>query len=447
MAPVTGSQHLRVVPGDVMQVSVENVGSLERKLTVKFPAERFETQVSARIAELGRTVRLKGFRPGKVPMAVIKQRFGEQVRGEVLSDLIGSTLREAVTQEKLQPVANPAIDTTGKPENGEIAYTATFEVMPEFPEVDVATLEIKRPQAEVADADVEKMLETLRQQRRSFELVERASAEGDFVMFEYAAQAGDYRFPAEGLERAGSVLGSGTLFKALDETLTGHSAGDEFDAEISFPEDFGNPQLAGKTAQVSFKIIKVQAPNLPEVNEEFAKLFGIADGNLDTFRKEVRANLERELKATLMGRLKAEVAEKLADAHGELEVPNMMVQAEARNLAAGSVPRGQQPPPQLVEAAMPMARKRVIAGLLMGEIARKQELKVDRKRVAEQLAAIASTYEEPEKVVELYNGDPQLMSGLQNRVMEDQVAEWVAEHAKTTDKNLGFDEVMRPAGA
>ena len=430
-----------------MQFSVENVGKLERKLTVRFPAERFESQVSERIAEMGRTVRLKGFRPGKVPATVIQQRFGSQVRGEVLSDLIGSTLREAFEKENLRPVANPSIDTTGKPENGEIAYTATFEVMPEFPEVDVAALEITRPVSEVTAADIEKMIETLRMQRRSFDDVERASAEGDFVMFEYAATAGDYRFPVEGLERAGSVLGSGTLFKALDEALTGRKSGDEFETEINFPEDFGNLQLAGKTAQVSFKIIKVQAPNLPEVNEEFAQLFGIVDGDLDTFHKEIRANLERELKATLMGRLKGEVAEKLANAHGELDVPNMLVQAEARNLAAGSVPRGQQPPQQLIEAAMPMARKRVIAGLLMGEIARKQEIKIDRKRVAEQLAAIASTYEEPEKVVELYNGDPQLMSGLQNRVMEDQVAEWVAEHAKTTDQPLGFDEVMRPAGA
>jgi trigger factor len=170
-----------------MQVSVENIGTLERKLTVKFPAERFDSQVSARIAEMGRTARLKGFRPGKVPPAVIKQRFGEQVRGEVLSDLIGSTLREAVTQEKLQPIANPAIDTTGKPENGEIAYTATFEIMPEFPVVDVAALEITRPAARVTDADIDKMLETLRQQRRSFDEVDRASVDGDFVLFDYAA--------------------------------------------------------------------------------------------------------------------------------------------------------------------------------------------------------------------------------------------------------------------
>ena len=249
-----------------MQVSVENIGTLERKLTVKFPAERFETQVSARIAEMGRTVRLKGFRPGKVPTTVIKQRFGDQVRGEVLSDLIGSTLREAVAQEKLQPIANPAIDTTGRPENGEIAYTATFEIMPEFPLVDVAALEINRPVAVVTDADIDKMLETLRQQRRSFDEVDRASAEGDFVMFEYSAGAGDYRFPAEGLERAGSVLGAGTLFKALDEALTGRQADDSFETEIAFPEDFRNEQLAGKSATVSFSILKVQEPKLPEVD-------------------------------------------------------------------------------------------------------------------------------------------------------------------------------------
>lgn len=430
-----------------MQVSVENVGKLERKLTVKFPAERFESQVSARIAEMGRTVRLKGFRPGKVPTTVIQQRFGAQVRGEVLSDLIGTTLREAFDQENLRPVANPSVDTTGTPENGEISYTATFEVMPEFPSIDVAALAVQRPVSEVTEADIEKMIETLRQQRRSFDEVERASAEGDFVMFEYSAEAGEYRFPSEGLERAGSVLGSGTLFKALDDALTGRSAAEEFSADIDFPADFRNENLAGKTAKVAFKVVKVQEPKLPEVDAEFAKLFGIVDGDLETFRKEVRANLERELKATLMGRLKAEVAEKLADTYAEVDVPNLMVQSEARALAAGSVPKGQQPPPQLIDAAMPMARKRVLAGLLMGEIARKNELVVDRKRVAEQLAAIASTYEEPEQVIELYNSDPQLMSGLQNRVMEDQVAEWVAEHASTTVQNLSFDEVMRPAGA
>ncbi|HMH68467.1 MAG TPA: trigger factor [Pinirhizobacter sp.] len=429
-----------------MQVSVENVSKLERKITVKFPADRLESQVSARIAEMGRTVRLKGFRPGKVPLNVIKQRFGAQVHGEALSELIGSTLREAVEKENLRPIANPSVETTGNAENGEIAYTATFEIMPEFPEIDVAALEISRPVAAVSDADIDKMIETLRLQRRSFDEVPRASAEGDFVMFEYSAQAGDYRFPAEGLERAGSVLGSGNLFKALDDALTGRSAGDEANTEIEFPADFRNTDLAGKKAQVGIKIIKVQAPNLPAVDDDFVKAFGVADGDIETFRKEVRANLERELKGTLMGRLKAEVAEKLANAYPNLDVPNLMAQSEARSMAAGSVPRGQEPPAELVAAAEPVARKRVAAALLMGEIARKNEIRIDRSRMAEMLTTIASTYEEPEKVIELYNGDPQLMSGLQNRVMEDQVAEWVADHAKTTEQSLSFDEVMRPVG-
>jgi trigger factor len=427
-----------------MQVSVENVGKLERKLTVKIPADRLENKVSERIAEMGRTVRLKGFRPGKVPTNVIKQRFGAQVRGEVLSDLIGSSLGEAFEQEKLRPVAQPSVDTTGEPEDGQISYTATFVVMPELPEVDVSSMELEQTKAEVADSDIDSMIETLRLQRRSFDAVERASEAGDFVMFDYDAQTDDYRFPEEGQERAGSVIGGGTLFEALDEALTGHAAGESFSQDIAFPEDFGNAQLAGKTAKVNFSIAKVQAPNLPEVDDAFAKAFGIADGTVETLRKEVRANLERELKAALVGRLKNQVAEKLAEMHADMDVPKVMIDGEANGMVRSQLPEGQEPTAQMLAAAEPMARKRVIAALLLGEIARRQEIKVDHKRVAETLSAIASTYEEPERVVELYSGDPQLMQGLHNRVLEDQVAAWVAEHAKTTEKELSFDEVMKP---
>lgn len=427
-----------------MQVSVENVGTLERKLTVKFPAERLESQVSERLDQMRRTVRLKGFRPGKVPPAVVKQRFGAQVRGEALSELIGDTLREAFDKEGLRPVAQPSIDTVGEPEDGEIAYTASFEVMPELPEVDVSALKIERPVAEVTDADVDTMIETLRQQRRSFDEVDRAAQADDFVMFEYSAEAGDYRFPEEGLERAGSVIGAGQLFAALDDALSGHAAGDAFDQEIAFPEDFRNENLAGKTAKVHFEIIKVQAPNLPAVDADFVAIFGVGDGSVETFRSEVRANLERELKAALMGRLKSTVAEQLSAAHEDIDVPQVMVRAEAEGMVRNMVGKDREIPEQMFESAKPMARQRVIAALLMGEIARKQSLQIDNQRVSDTLMAIASTYEEPEKVIELYSSDPQLMQGLHNRVMEDQVAEWVADHASTTDKPLSFDEVMRP---
>jgi trigger factor len=316
--------------------------------------------------------------------------------------------------------------------------------MPELPDVDVSAMQIERITAEVTEADIDSMIETLRLQRRSFDPVDRASQDGDFVMFDYNAEVEDYRFPKEGSERAGSVIGAGNLFEALDEVLTGRKPGEEFSADITFPGDFGNEHLAGKTAKVGISIAKVQESHLPEVDDAFARAFGIADGTVETLRKEVRANLERELEAQLVGRLKNKVAEKLAEMHADLDVPRVMVENEARSMVSSQLPEGRQPTPEMIESVSNVARQRVIAALMLGEIARRQEIKVDRKRVADSLAAIASTYEEPDRVVELYNGDPQLMQGLQSRVLEDQVAEWVAEHAKTTDKPLSFDEVMKP---
>jgi trigger factor len=246
-----------------MQVSVENTGTLGRKLTLKIPAERVDQQVNERIVQMGRTVRLKGFRPGRVPPQVIRQRFGEQVRGETLSDLLSQSLQEAFEQEDLKPVAQPMIDTTGTPEDGEIACTVSFEVMPEFPEVDVAGLTIERPHAEVTEGDVDAMIETLRKQRRHFDAVDRASRAEDFVTFEYAATVGDYRYPEDGLERGSAVLDSGTLFEALDAALTGHEAGEEIQQDLEFPAEFGNQDLAGRKAAVALHIIKVQEPHLP----------------------------------------------------------------------------------------------------------------------------------------------------------------------------------------
>lgn len=430
-----------------MQVSVENVGTLERKLTVRFPAERLESQVSERIREMGRTVRLKGFRPGKVPASVVKQRFGAQVRGEALSELIGSTLREAFEQEKLQPVAQPAIDTTGEAEDGDIAYTATFEIMPDLPQVDVAALKIERPVAEVSDADIDGMIETLRAQRRTFDEVERASRVDDLVTFEYSAEAEGYRFPQEGLERASGVIGSESLFPALNEALTGHEAGESFEQDLVFPDEFGNDRLAGKTARVAMTIIKVQEPDLPELDSEFVRSFGVESGTMEDFRTEIRNNLEREMQAALTARLKSTVAEALAEAHPDIDVPRTMIRNESEGVLRNSIGKDQEVSQDMLKAVEPMARKRVIAALLMGDIARREEIKVDRKRIGEALGAIASTYEEPEQVIEMYNNDPQLMQGLSNRVMEDQVVEWVAEHADTTDNTLSFNELMRPEGA
>ena len=430
-----------------MQVSLENVGKLERRLTVKFPAEQFETKVRQRISELGRNVRLKGFRPGKVPVKVIEQRFGEQVRGEALSDLVGSTFREAVQQQNLQPVANPNIDTNGKPQDGEIAYTATFEVMPELPTVDVAILKIDRPKAEVGDVDVDKMIETLRVQRRVFEKVERAAAEGDMVIVDYAAQAGDFRHPAEGRERAATVLGGNTALAVFDGALKGHKAGEELSFDAEFPPNFPIPQLAAMQAHVDLRIGEVQEPKTPSVDEDFIRNFGIVDGTVETFRKEVRANLERELENALRARLRNEVGSKLAATYADLEVPKVLERMEAESLVRAAMPglSGEQAlPPAALEAAQPIAHQRVIAGLLLRQIAQSNNLRVDNRKVTERIAKIASTYEEPEQVVELYRNNPQMMENVRTSVLEDQVSEWVADHADATEVSLSFDAVMHP---
>lgn len=423
-----------------MQVSVENVGTLGRKLTVRFPAERLESTVRTRIQEMGRTARLKGFRPGKVPPKVIEQRFGKQIRSEALSEVIGSSYQEAVAQENLRPALRPAISTSGLPDNGEIEYTATFEVMPEFGRIDVSNLDIVKPLASVTDADIDQMIETLRLQRRTWSQVERAAAAGDMVLFEYAAQGEGFRYPESGMDRVGSVLGSGALFSAFEDQLTGRVIGDEFDQDLTFPADFRVARLAGNTAAVSVRIMRVQEPRLPDVDDAFAASFGIKEGGLARFREDVRANLERELNDAVTTRLKSAVLEKLLATHPDLELPQGMVESDARSLARQANPDAAD----AFAAYLPAARGRVAAGLLLAELARQNDIRVDPRRVSAALAIIASTYEEPEKVVELYSRDPQIMDGLRNRVLEDQVVEWIAEHASVSEQTLSFNEVMRP---
>lgn len=423
-----------------MQVSIENVGSLGRKLTVRLPAARLEDTVRSRIQEMGRTARLKGFRPGKVPTKVIEQRFGGQIRNEALSEMIGSSFQEAVDQEKLRPAVQPSISTSGRPENGEIEYVATFEVLPEIGKIDVSALEIVKPTSSVTAADVDQMIETLRQQRRSWTPVQRAAQDGDMVLFEYSAEGEGVRHPEAGSDRVGVVLGANAYSPELEQQLAGKSTDDEFKATVQFPEAFRIAALAGKSAEVAGKVVRVQEPQLPDVDEAFVASFGVKDGGLERFREDVRSNLDRELKGVLMGRLKAGVIEKLVDAHPELDLPQGMIENEARQLAR----QANAPGNEAFVAYLPVARRRVGAGLLISELARQNEIRLDPKRVSEALATIASTYEEPEKVVELYTRDPQLMNALRNRVIEDQVVEWIADHAKHSEQELSFNEVMRP---
>ena len=431
-----------------MQVSLENTASLERRMTVSLPAERLDGVVGQRLQEIARTAKLKGFRPGRIPAKVIEQRFGPQVRDEAMGELIRQSFDEAVRQERILPAGNPDIKAEPAGDGGEIRYTATFEVVPAFGPVDVTKLQFERVAASVEDSDIDDMLETLRQQRQAWHPVTRPASEGDLIRVETYAMAGSERIPTEGTEQGATVLGTSGMLPELETKLVGLSVGETREVEVTFPEAWRVPALAGQTVNVVVKADQVAESFVPEIDEAFIKSFGVRSGKLEVFRKEVRANLERELKGTLMNRLRAEVAQKLVGTYSDVEMPPRMVEQEARALARSTAESArQQGQPDVTESPEPFmnaARQRVAAGLLVGEIARQNGLSLDPARVRETMQLIASTYEDPGQVIELYRTDPNLMRNLQNRVMEEQVIDWIAERANATEQKLSFADVMRP---
>lgn len=435
-----------------MQVSVESLGSHERRMTLRLPAEHLESQVGGRLREIARTVRIKGFRPGKVPTTVVKQRYGEQVRAEVLDGMLREGFDNAIRDNALRIAGSPQIqpaEPTTEAADGDLAYVATFEVVPEFGDIDIVELNVVRHTAEVSDADIERMIENLRLQRRSWSAVTRPAQQGDAVDVETWSQAGDERLPSEGSEKGVSVIGSGAMLAEIESALVAMKTGDEKTVEVTFPADWRVPQLAGKDVQVHLKAEQVSEPVLPEVDAAFVRSFGVKSGEMEQFRSDIRSNLERELKGALMGRLRRAVGEQLIAAYAQVEMPPRLVENEARQMAQQTLEQarrqGQQVemPSNAHEQFLEPARKRVLVGLLVGEVARRNELKLDPQRVNETLRLIASTYEEPQQVIELYRNDPQLMTGLQSRVMEEQVIDWIAERARHTEQVLSFQEAIQ----
>jgi trigger factor len=423
------------------QVSVESVGNLERRMTLRVPAGNVETQVGGRLREIARTARIKGFRPGKVPTKVVEQRYGQQVRAEVLDGMLREGFDEAVRDNALRIAGNPRIEPAEATGEGELSYVATFELVPDFGDIDVAALQVVRHTAEVTEADVDRMVENLRLQRRSWTAVTRPAKEGDAVDVGTWSQSGDERLPAEGMEHGTDVIGSGAMLPAIEAALVGMSTGEEKSVEVAFPANWRVPQLAGRTVQVHLKAEQVSEPVLPEVDGAFIRSFGVKSGEMEKFRAEIRNNLERELKGTLMGRLRREVGEQLAAAYAGVELPPRLVEQEARGMAEQMRQQG-APGANAHEAFMEPARKRVLVALLVGEIARRNELRLDPKRLNELLRLIASTYEDPQQVIDLYRNDPQLMSGLQGRAMEEQVIDWIAERAQHTEQAMTFQEAI-----
>jgi len=429
-----------------MQVSVENTSALERRLTVQIPAEDIQGKVDDRLRELSKQVRIKGFRPGKVPMNVIRQRYGKQVRQEIVSEAMQHGLQEAIQTQDLRPASMPRIEPLddSKPED-DLEFFAVLEVYPELETVDVSELEVERPEADVTDEDIDDMLETLRKQRMKWEPVDRSPEEDDQVLVEYVAQTDEGRVPPKGHQRLAIIVGD-SGFESLEKAVAESKSGDTIETELMFPDDYREPALAGRAAEVKLDIKSISKASMPEVDEAFIKSFGVESGDIAELRQEIRANLERELRQARTSLVKVNLINGLIDSHPDLAVPESMVRNEAASMATQSGgTQGESPEPEQIEANMDAARRRVRGGLLMSELARQNGIRIDGARVRETIDTVAETYEEPDEVRQLYFGNQQLLQQVENAVLEEQVVDWVMEHAKVLPKPMAFKEVIEGA--
>ncbi|CDF83331.1 trigger factor [Pseudomonas sp. QL9] len=432
-----------------MQVSVESTSALERRMTVGVPAERIETEVNKRLQQTARRAKVPGFRPGKVPMSVIRQRYEAAARQEALGDLIQETFYEAVVEQKLNPAGAPSVEPKLFEKEKGLEYIATFEVFPEFQVAGFDGIEIERLQADVADTDVDNMLEILRKQNTRFEAVERAAQNDDQVNIDFVGKIDGEAFAGGSAKGTLLVLGSGRMIPGFEEGLVGAKAGEERVLSLTFPENYQNLDLANKAAEFTVTVNSVSEPKLPELNEAFFALFGIKESTLEGFRTEVRKNMERELRQAIKSKVKNQVMEGLV-ASNPIEVPKALISNEVNRLRVQAVQQfgGNIKPEQLpAELFEEQAKRRVVLGLIVAELVKQHELKADEARVREMIEDMASAYQEPEQVVAWYYKNDQQLNEVRSVVLEEQVVDTVLQKAKVTDKQVSYEDAVKPAEA
>ncbi|SIQ91292.1 trigger factor [Aquipseudomonas alcaligenes] len=432
-----------------MQVSVESTSALERRMTIGVPAERIETEVTKRLQQTARRAKVPGFRPGKVPMNVIRQRYEDAARQEALGDLIQATFYEAIVEQKLNPAGAPAVEPKVFEKGKDLEYVATFEVFPEIKLAGFDGIAIERLQADVTDADLDNMLEILRKQNTRFEAVERVAENGDQLNIDFVGKIDGEAFAGGSAKGTPLVLGSGRMIPGFEEALVGVKAGEERVINPTFPADYQNLDLAGKTAEFTVTVNSVSAPQLPELNDDFFALFGIKEGGLEGFRAEVRKNMERELRQAIKSKVKNQVMEGLLAAN-PVEVPKALIGNEVNRLRVQAVQQfgGNIKPDQLpAELFEEQAKRRVVLGLIVAEVVKQGELKADEARVRELIEEMASAYQEPQQVVAWYYKNDQQLNEVRSVVLEEQVVDTVLQKAKVTDKAVSYEEAVKPAEA
>ncbi|MFT6915864.1 MAG: trigger factor [Motiliproteus sp.] len=432
-----------------MQVSVEATSPLERQMTITVPAERIENDVTSRLKQTARTARIDGFRPGKVPMKVLKSRYGAGVRQEVLGEVIQSSFYEAITQEKLKPAGGPSIEPKQSNEGEDFQYVATFEVYPVIELADFGTVDITKETSAVADADVEEMVETLRKQQSGWNKVDRAAAEGDQVNIDFEGFKEGVAFEGGKAAAHELVLGSNTMIPGFESGLIGQVPGAELELAVTFPEDYQSADLAGQVVTFNVKVNTVSEPELPELNAEFFSKFGIDKIDVEGFKVEIRKNMEREVKQALQAKLKNSVLNALVDIN-KIAVPKALSDGEIDRLRDQAVKQfggetGVDASALPAELFSEQATRRVAIGLLVGELIHSNGLKADAERVRSTVEEMADTYQEPQEVIDYYYGNADQLAQVEALVLEDQVVDLLVSQASVTEIAIGYQDAIKPA--
>lgn len=431
-----------------MQANLETLGNLERRLSVTLPLDQVNSEVDSRLKRLARTVKLHGFRPGKVPLKIVEQQFGGQVRQEVLGDAVQASFGEAVKEKKLRVAGYPRIEVKSADDAaGKFEYTATFEIYPEITIGELADAHIARPVVRIGDAEVDKTLEILKRQRTHYHVADRAAAAGDQVVIDYRGSIDGAAFEGGTGAAQQALLGSGQLLADFEKNIVGMKAGNTVTFDLRFPDDYHGKEVAGKNAQFEVSLREVRAPHVPELDADFARGLGVADGDLGKMRADVKANLEREVKRRATARVKDQVMKALLDAT-RVDLPKALVDLEVERLAGNmrndllarglkadqiSIPR---------EAFEPEARRRVTLGLILAEMVNSHSLQARPDQVKAVVSEYAQSYEKPEEVLRWYYQSPERLREVESIVLEDNVVQWVLAKSRVEDTPTEFDELM-----
>ena len=431
-----------------MQVSIESSTGLERQLKIGVPADKIEQEVTARLEKATKTVSIKGFRKGKVPLRVVKQHYGKGVRQEVFGEVVNSSFYEAIQQEELRPVGQPRIDDLKDSEGQDLEYLAIFEVYPEVELADISKVKISRPSADVNDADVETMIEVLRNQQATFEASDKPSEDGDQLNIDFVGTHKKEEFAGGSAEGQDLVLGSNSMIPGFEDGLVGLSAGEETVLKLKFPKDYHAEELKGKAVQFAVKVNSVSSKQIPELNDEFFKIYGVEEGGEAKFREDVQGNMERELRNAIRTKIKNRVMNQLFDLN-KVELPEALVSNEITQLKQQMVQQfggGQQIDLSMLPDDMfkEKAERRAALGVIVSELVKAEEMTPDEEQVRARVDEIASTYEQPREVVDYYYSKPELLSSVEAVVLEDQVTELVLSKAKVKEEAVSYEEAVKP---